>query len=425
MIKLLDKPLKAFIIYAFVVLSCSIPVYFLMIDWIWIREVNEHNRIVAESTKQNLNSLKLNDKQLAQSIHLWNKLQPETTLEPTTSIKPDSTYNVYRKNKYIPSKGYDRFNGLVTYFKINNAAYRLTIETNIEESYETIAAITAITVGFFIILLVGFIKLNKRISARLWQPFYVTLEKIKAFDLNKQQKISFEPNGIIEFDEMNVSINKLVESNIAAYRHQKEFVENAAHELQTPLAIVQSKLDILFQNHGITSEQAILIEKIQNALSRVSRINKNLLLLAKIENQQFLEKESIEIGTVLREIHFLLSDFQENVNLHLEATNEVWVEGNKILVETLLTNLLMNAIRHSTHPAEIHINLKNNCLNVKNPGAIALNAEKLFKRFSTASKLTPGSGLGLSIVKEICIRYHWDIGYDFTDDHHVFSVKFR
>nr|WP_121274199.1 HAMP domain-containing sensor histidine kinase [Pedobacter schmidteae] len=425
MIKLLDKPLKAFIIYAFVVLSCSIPVYFLMIDWIWIREVNEHNRIVAESTKQNLNSLKLNDKQLAQSIHLWNKLQPETTLEPTTSIKPDSTYNVYRKNKYIPSKGYDRFNGLVTYFKINNVAYRLTIETNIEESYETIAAITAITVGFFIILLVGFIKLNKRISARLWQPFYVTLEKIKAFDLNKQQKISFEPNGIIEFDEMNASISKLVESNIAAYRHQKEFVENAAHELQTPLAVVQSKLDILFQNHGITSEQAILIEKIQNALSRVSRINKNLLLLAKIENQQFPEKESIEIGTVLREIHFLLSDFQENVSLHLETTNEVWIEGNKILVETLLTNLLMNAIRHSTHPAEIHINLKNNCLSVINPGTIALNAEKLFKRFSTASKLTPGSGLGLSIVKEICVRYHWDISYNFTDNHHIFSVKFR
>lgn len=424
MIKLLDKPLKAFIIYAFVVLSCSIPVYFLMIDWIWTHEVNAHNEIVAESTKENFISMKLNDKQVAESVLLWNKLQPETKLQRATAIKPDSTYNIYRKNKYIPSKGYDRFDGLVTYFTINNKAYSLTIETNVEESYETIAAITAITVGFFIVLLIGFIKLNKRISARLWQPFYQTLEKIKAFDLSKQKQISFEPAGILEFDEMNTSISNLVESNIAAYRHQKEFVENAAHELQTPLAIIQSKLDILFQDSEITGEQAALIEKIQNALSRVSRINKNLLLLAKIENQQFLDKEPIEVALVLREIHSLLSDFEEEVTLHLEVKAKVSVQANKILMETLLTNLLMNAIRHSAHPAQINIALKENTFIVTNPGNVALQSEKLFKRFSAASRLTPGSGLGLSIVKEICLRYHWDISYDFIDNNHVFTIKF-
>lgn len=424
MIKLLDKPLKAFIIYAFVVLSCSIPVYFLIIDWIWIHEVNEHNHIVAESTKKNLSSLKLNDQQLEESIRLWNIIQPETSIKPATTIKPDSTYNVYRKNKYIPAKGYDRFNGLVTYFTINNKTYSLTTETNIEESYETIAAITAITVIFFVVLLIGFIKLNKRISKRLWQPFYITLEKIKAFDLNKQQPVAFEPNGIIEFDEMNTSIHKLVESNIAAYRHQKEFVENAAHELQTPLAIVQSKLDILFQNSEITDEQAVLIEKIQNALSRVSRINKNLLLLAKIENQQFPETEQINIPQALEELHFLLSDFEEEISLHLQVIDRLTVQANRILVETLLTNLLMNAIRHSAHPAHIHIILKQNMLTVINPGTATLQTEKLFKRFSTASRSTPGSGLGLSIVKEICLRYHWEVNYEYVENQHIFNIKF-
>jgi len=424
MIKLLDKPLKAFIIYSFVVLLCSIPVYFLMVDWIWVHEVKAHNEIVAESTKKHLIDLRMDDRQVGESVALWNKLQPDTKLQPAPSIKPDSTYDVYRKNRYIPIKGYDRFQGLVTYFAINGKPYSLTIESNLEESYETIAGITAITIGFFIILLFGFIKLNKRISARLWHPFYQTLEKIKAFDLNMQRQISFEPSGIIEFDEMNASISNLVSSNVAVYRHQKEFVENAAHELQTPLAIVQSKLDVLFQNQEITNEQALIIEKIQNGLSRVSRINKNLLLLAKIENQQFLEKEQIEIGQVLEEVHSLLSDFEEEVFLHLEIGCKVVVDANKMLVETMLTNLLMNAIRHSTHPAEIRISLVNNCLTVTNPGTAALNSEKLFKRFSTASKLTPGSGLGLSIVREICVRYHWNVRYEYINRLHTFSVYF-
>lgn len=424
MTKLLDKPLKAFILYAFVVLLCSIPAYFSIVDWIWIREINEHNEIVAEKTIKNLSSLKLNDSELAESIRLWNKLQPGTRLEQASQVKPDSLYTVYRKSQDATGKGDNRFNGLITYFKINSKVYRLTVETNMEESHETIMAITAITSVFFIILLLGLIQLNKRISARLWRPFYLSLDKIKAFDLNQQQHISFEPSGILEFEELNNSIEKLAAGNIAAYRHQKEFLENAAHELQTPLAIVQSKLDVLFQNREITDEQAVIIEKIQNALSRVSRINKNLLLLAKIENQQFTEKECIGLSELLMEIHFLLSDFEEEANLHITAAAGVKVEANKILAETLLINLLMNAIRHSPHPADIQVSLDQHSLLIANPGTIALAPDKLFKRFSTSSRLSPGSGLGLSIVKEICSRYQWEVNYRFESGQHVFQVNF-
>lgn len=423
-INLLDKPLKAFTRYAFIVLLCSIPVYFLIIDWIWIHEVNEHNVIVAESTKSNLKSLKLNNEQLESSIRLWNSLQPETRLERVDKWKPDSTYSVYRKNNYIAQKGYDRFHGLITCFEMDGRVYSLTIESNIEESYETIAAITAITVVFFIILLTGFIRLNKKISAKLWMPFYETLEKIKRFDLNRQKTIAFEPAGIAEFDEMNTSINKLIESNVTVYRQQKEFIENAAHELQTPLAIVQSKLDLLFQNAEITDKQSHIIEEIQNSISRVSRINKNLLLLAKIENQQFLDQETIDLSMVLNELLVLLSDFKGSRAIGLVIEKEMKLEGNKMLVEIMLTNLLMNAIRHTTPNAEIDIKLSDNMLLVANTGTVTLNPEKLFKRFSSASSQTPGSGLGLSIVKEICTRYGWDIQYQFSDHKHIFSVMF-
>ena len=425
MIKLLDKPLKAFAIYAFLVLLGSIPVYFLMIDWIWIHEVNEHNRIVAETTKKRITSLHLSDRQVAESMQLWNNLQPEVKFERAAAVRKDSTYNVYRKDIYIPAKGYDRFHGLVTYFEINRQAYSITIESNIEESYETIAAITAITVLFFIILLIGFIKLNKRISAKLWRPFYLTLDKIREFDLNSLQGLSFDPTGIAEFDEMNNSINKLIESNVVVYRQQKEFIENASHELQTPLAIVQSKLDILFQTAAINDEQSELIEKIQNALSRVSRINKNLLLLAKIENQQFQDREKIDMRESLEEMLDLLSDFKGDKSIVLNIHSELQLEANKMLLEILLTNLLMNAIRHAETGAQITVTLEADELKVANTGTLALDTGKLFKRFSSVSKQTPGSGLGLSIVREICNRYQWTIGYVYADNSHIFVVKFR
>jgi len=424
MTKLLDKPLRAFTIYAFVVLLCSIPVYFFMVDFIWIHEVNAHNQIVAESTKKNLRELKLSDAEAEEGIRLWNRLQPETRLVQTDRWRPDSTYNLYRKNKYILEKGYDRFQGLVTCFEMNGKFYSVTVESNVEESYETIAGITAITIAFFIILLFGFIKLNKRISARLWRPFYQTLEKIRVFDLNSQQTIDFEKNGIAEFDEMNTSINKLIASNVSVYRHQKEFIENAAHELQTPLAVVQSKIDLLFQNAEITGQQSELIGEIQNALSRVSRINKNLLLLAKIENHQFADTEELSMSELLHEILSLLSDFTEERSVKLRIADELSLKSNRMLVEIMVTNLLMNAVRHTGPDAKIDIRLEGRTLTVANTGTAALKPEKLFKRFSSASSQTPGSGLGLSIVKEICTRYGWNVEYRYLDERHIFAVTF-
>ena len=422
--KLLDKPLKTFTIYALVVLLCSIPVYFLIIDVIWVHEINKHNRIVAETTKNNLLAIPLKEGRLSSAIELWNRLQPKTKIQQVDVLKNDSIYNVYRKHKSASELGYDRYEGLVTYFNINGKPYSLTVEANMEESYETIIAITTVTILFFIILLVGFIRLNKRISQKLWRPFYATLAQIKFFDLSANKAIAFEESNIMEFEELNSSILKFVDSSVAAFQQQKEFTENASHELQTPLAIVQYKLDLLLQDASITRRQSQIIEETNNALSRVSRINKNLLLLAKIENQQFLEKESINIAEVLKENLQLLIDLLGERKIETEFRSVSFIEGNAMLVEIMITNLLMNAWRHTDADAEIFVLISGDELIVANTGDRPLDSAKLFRRFSTASTHTPGSGLGLSIVKEICKRYNWEIRYDFIESKHMFIVRF-
>ncbi|WP_316812219.1 HAMP domain-containing sensor histidine kinase [Pedobacter heparinus] len=344
-IKLLDKSLKRFTVYAGIVLACSIPVYYFAISELWQYELDEHNIM-------------------------------------------------------------------------------LTPEAGREDSFLIIGAVTLLTVFFFALILGGFVWLNRKISRRLWSPFYQTLEQIKAFDLNDQKTIEFVKSNILEFEELNSSINKLVNSNVAVFRQQKEFTENASHELQTPLAIVQSKLDLLLQDPSITLSQSSIIEDTNNALSRVSRINKNLLVLAKIENQQFLDQQVIDISEILQEMLDLLSGLFEEKVIKCTIHPKIVVNGNKILVEIMLTNLLMNALRHAAVNEEIEILLSDKELIISNSGTYALDPEKLFSRFSTASIHTPGSGLGLAIVKEICNRYGWTVRYDFKETKHIFTVTF-
>lgn len=245
--KLLNKSLKSFTIYALIVLATSVPAYYYLVDSIWLRELDEHNEIVADRTENELNQLELTETELNQSIVLWKKIQPGTNLEKTTLEKSrkDSTYTVLRKNPYVAHDDIDRFRGLSRVIKIYGENYLLTVETNVEETEETAIAIAILTFLFFLILVVGFLILNRRLSVKLWQPFRNTLTELKTFNLNSQSNISFEKSNILEFEELNVALNKLIEHTVSVYKSQKEFTENASHELQTPLAIIKNKLDIL------------------------------------------------------------------------------------------------------------------------------------------------------------------------------------
>lgn len=311
-------------------------------------------------------------------------------------------------------------------FELDEHNIVLTKEAGREDSYLIILIITSLTVLFFALMLTGFILLNRRISKDLWKPFYNSLAQIRNFDLNKHKKINFESSDIDEFDELNHSLDKLIGSSVAAYNQQKEFADNASHELQTPLAIIQSKLDLLLQSKSLTSEQYDIIEDALKASARVARINKNLLLLTKIENSQFMEKERINLSALLQNAISLFSNFSEDKNLVQEAriTEGIFIEGNHLLVEILVNNLLTNAIRYSPVNGTITTQLTNNNLTISNTGSTPLNQEQLFKRFGTTSTQTPGTGLGLALVKQISSRYGWSIEYSFNYNQHSFSLHF-
>jgi len=425
--KLLDLTLRKFIRYAALVLLCSIPAYYLLVDLIWKHELKEHNRIVGETVKQNLQKLALSDQALQEKISLWNQLRPETKIAAADQYHPDSTYNIYRRNKYIPAKGLDRFQVLVTYFAVNGKYYSITVENNIEESYETVLGIAVVTFLFFFIMLGGFILINRRISSRLWQPFYNSLEKIRTFDLQQQQPVFFEPTGIAEFHTLNNNLEKLIAANIATYQQQKEFTENASHELQTPLAIAKSKLDMLLQSHPLTAEQSKIIDDTHHSLSKVTLINKNLLLLAKLDNRQFSNNVSVNLSALLQDQILLFRELAADKHFRIKQkiAPEVLIAGNTTLVEIMATNLLMNVIKHSKNGATVYIELSHHHLQIINSGTSRLRENGLFKRFGAASVNVPGTGLGLAIIQKISDQSGWTVTYKFENNSHSFCIDFN
>ncbi|MFT3980095.1 MAG: HAMP domain-containing sensor histidine kinase [Ferruginibacter sp.] len=423
---LLTKTTRPFLLYVLIVLVISVPVYYFVVDAIWKAELDEHNRIIADKSAYALNQLQLTDAQLLERIALWNSIQPGTNIEPVTEVRKDSMYTVKKPNRYSSESAIDRFRCLATTVQVNHKPFRFTVETNIEESEETIGVLAAVTVFFFIVIVAGLLLLSRRQSRTVWQPFRDTLEKLKTFNLNRQMNIAFSKTDTQEFEELNQSLHKLIDHTISVYRTQKEFTENASHELQTPLAILKNKLDILLQSADLTQKQYQLAEEMNNALNRSARINKNLLLLAKIENSQFDKTESVAFDQLLEQSMDTLKEHFESKHIVVtsDIEKDVVVNGNSGLTEVLINNLLLNAIRHTVANGSVTVTLSRKSFSVANSGEQPLDETLLFKRFSRHSADNSGSGLGLAIVKEICKFQQWQAGYHFANGRHQFETTF-
>lgn len=428
MTRLLNKPLKAFALFALVILTISIPIYVLVIDYIWTSELDENNWLTLEHTKQRLQSKQFAQAEIESINHIWGELQPGISIVKATTkvVFQDSVYEAIRPNEFDLDDGEDRFRGLKSLIEINGEHYILTIETNVEESDETFAAVAAITFVFFIILIIGFILLNRNIAAKTWQPFYKTLSSLKSFELSIDKSIQLPESDIQEFQELNQSLHQLISNSVSTFQQQKSFTENASHELQTPIALLKSKMDLLIQQKGISSEISEILNSIEAPLSRLSRINKNLLLLAKVENHQYSDQQQIDIKEYLESTISLFEDYLDEKQLQMSTSKEesLMVYANSFLIETLIHNLFSNAIRHTVRRGQINIYTYENSIKVSNTGKESLDKTSLFERFSNTSKNKVSSGLGLAIIREIANKYQWQVRYDFENGFHNFIVKF-
>lgn len=274
---------------------------------------------------------------------------------------------------------------------------------------------------------IGVVLTMRFISKKLWRPFDETLNTIERFRLEDGRIPSLPTSDVTEFDRLNATLKRLMGNSIDTYRAQKEFTENASHELQTPLAIFQSKLDLLLQQPELTQEQAEIIQDLYHIISRLTRLNRDLLLLTKIDNAQFDKTERISLGAFLDEQLPYLESLSGDLHIHKQlAPTPTPIQANRALLGSMVNNLFVNAVRHNCPNGTIHIAVDQGKLTVANTSdEPALDAAHIFNRFYRPTQDTPGNGLGLAIVKAICDYHGWQIAYQFNEGWHAFVVSFR
>jgi signal transduction histidine kinase len=231
-----------------------------------------------------------------------------------------------------------------------------------------------------------------------------------------------------EFKRLNQSIENLIERNIGIYNNQREFVENAAHELQTPIAVFKAKVEALIQRSDITKGQAEVLSSLNDAISRLNRLNKNLLLLSKLDKQAFSESETFSLQELIeKNLSFFIEQANsKSIDIITDFQDDFILNSNQAFIEILLNNLLLNAVSHNIENGTVHILLVDKKLSISNTGkGTDLSTEKLFSRFSKIDTSGKGNGLGLAIVKKICDLNQWQVAYSFTENKHTFSVFFQ
>jgi signal transduction histidine kinase len=321
----------------------------------------------------------------------------------------------------------DEYRKLVTSFEFSGSKYKLEIVKAHLEAVEIINT-GVISLSLIFLMMAGVFYFSSRyFSLRLWKPFHETLVRLKSFEADRSEKMRFNDTRIAEFDELNKSITELTERVQNTFVSQKQFIENASHEMQTPLAVLQNQLEMLIGDPNLTDSQSEKIKMLLDSTQRLSKLNKTLQLLSKIENQQFIETEKNDVKSLVDKILTYFEGQQENlqIDVSFETKNNFQVSANQALLDALLTNLIKNAFLHNIRGGKISIKIEQSLFEITNTSSLqAIPKDKLFQRFFKQSQNKESWGLGLAIVKKICDVNHWDLSYSAHSGMHSFNVKF-
>jgi two-component system sensor histidine kinase ArlS len=417
---LLHKTQRAYLYFLILLFVIVAPLFFIIAHRLYVEEVDE-SLMLAKSEFLQHSVLTLETKDIAD----WNRFNDKIKIEESKGLSCDTLFYISYYN--FLEKENEPYRELNSPVVIDDKPYTLSLKTNLLESEDLIITILLLFITIIAFSFLGILLINKWLSTRLWKPFYQTLQQIEHFEIDKNRKPNFSRSNITEFNSLNSSIEKLIERNIVIYNNQREFVENAAHELQTPIAVFKAKIDTLIQRADVTRGQSEILVSLNDAISRLNRLNKNLLLLSKIEKQQFNQTETVSINKLIEnQLDFFTEQAkQKGIKIGTAFKNDIVVNTNIGLTEIMINNLLLNAIRHNINDGEINISILEQSLIISNTGKVGrLSEEKLFSRFSKANTSKQGNGLGLAIVKKIADLNRWSVSYSYSEQTHTFLLQF-
>ena len=415
--KLLLQILRYQLVTSMIVLFLGAGLFYVSVRYLIDREANKElfqSQVKVRWQLKHLETLPVYILQLGDSLQIQPVRYPGHML-----LRETSMLNL-AENQYQP------YRQLIFYERALGQWYRITISKLLLQRQRLLETVV-MTITFIVaLLLVSMLLLNSWLSTRLWKPFYKTLGKLDAYQIQHHETLEFEREETLEFDQLNQAVTHLTQRVTSAYQNLKEFTENAAHEIQTPLAVILSKIEGLFQDETLTESQLVTLSSVSEAANRLGRLNQALLLLTKIENRQFLAgTDPVNLVPIingkLRDLEDLIVQRKISIQTELEPIGLVI---HPALAEILVNNLLTNAIRHNVENGKIIITLQEGKFCVKNTGkALNLNPEQLFERFRKESTSSASLGLGLALVKTICEVNGQKLTYDIDNEWHILTVS--
>ncbi len=415
--KLITKYNRVNIIATIAVLLAASVCYYFIVRYVLIQQLD--------------NTLKVEEAEILNYVKQTNRLpaptdyrDQHTSFEPAPDLveRKFSNISLYEKRHHESNP----YRQLVFPVSLNEKSYKASVTKSEEEMEDLIVMIVLITVGIIIFLLLILFITNRVLLRKMWKPFYDTLNSINAFNLSNKKYSWNNATDVDEFRDLDKAVGKMTSQIIKDYETLKNFADNASHEMQTPLAILNSKLDLLIQEPGLNESHTKQLQSMYDAIARLTKLNQSLLLLTKIENNQFQKIKKLRVDVLIRE---KLSQLEDLINArHLKVHDQlqpVVINMNEYLADILLNNLINNAIRHNEENGIIEMMLDEDRLLVGNTGAsLNFDASLVFDRFKKADQ-SEGAGLGLAIAKQICDNYQFGISYSFKNKLHYFEIRFH
>ena len=315
---------------------------------------------------------------------------------------------------------------LITIFRTEDERYmELVVYTPTIEKLDLLRAILGWIIFLYVLLLLIILSINIWVFRKNMKPLYVLLKWLDTSQLGKKNEPLENTTKITEFRKLNAATMAFAERGEKLFEQQKTFIGNASHEMQTPLAICRNRLEMLMEDETLTEHQLNELIKTHQTLENLTRMNRSLLLLCKIENGQFVDTRSVCLNDILA--HYL-DDYKEvyayrNITVTVTTDSLFCVEMNDSLVSVLVTNLLKNSFVHNIDGGFIYIKITANTFEISNTGEKPLDRERIFERFYQGQKKEGSTGLGLALVDSICKANHLKIDYTYVENRHIFTIS--
>lgn len=342
---------------------------------------------------------------------------PEALLPPSLAYS-DSLVYIPEKRETEPARV------LTARFAGNGGtAYRLVVTMPTFEREDLLSSIFWHIVVLYLVVVLTVFLATIFVFNRSMRPLYNLLAWLDRYLPGKGVRDFPDDSSVVEFSKLLNGAKSTIARAEAYLEQQKEFLGNASHELQTPLAVLGNRIEWMLNSTALSEEQAVELYKMQQSLRRLVRLNRTLLLLSKIENGQFPDAADVNIAQLVRDEAETYSDVYagRGIECDIDLPRQLMVRMNEELATVFITNLLKNAFLHSPDGGRISVRFAGDRLVFANDGAEPLNADRLFDRFYKQGK-TGSTGLGLALVGSIARYYKLNVGYSFEGGKHRFEV---